>query len=199
MIKGYNKASVFSKSEWLKESVSVKNRPCVFLSHKHEDKQSCREIAKYLADSQIDYFLDEDDDSLQRAVRQRNPKKKTENIKRGIRESTHMLVVVSEKTYKSQWVPFEIGYGHAAILDKTMIQNERENVIKLAILTLKEISERNLPSFMQTGYILRGTKSLNKYIMSINGRLDETLNIETRFFSQNKSKHPLAEILNWKL
>jgi hypothetical protein len=199
MIKGYNKAKSFSKLEWLSESINVRNRPCMFLSHKHEDKQSCREIAEYLADSEIDYFLDEEDDSLQTAVRQGNPEKITENIKRGIRESTHMLVVVSDKTYKSQWVPFEIGYGHAAIIDKNMILNERDSKIKLSILTLKDIAETDLPSFMQTGNILRGTKSLNHYIISITGRLEESLKRETKFFSHIESRHPLDEILNWKL
>lgn len=199
MIKGYNKASRFDKLEWLSESANIKKRPCVFLSHKHEDKNACRGIAKYLAESEIDYFLDEEDDALQTAVRQGSPQKITENIKRGIRESTHMLVVVSEKTYESQWVPFEVGYGHAAIIDKDMVQDRREEKVKLAVLTLKEISESTLPSFMQTGYLLRGTKSLNKYIVSITGRLEESLKRETRFFSHYESQHPLDEILNYKL
>ena len=199
MIKGHNKATRYGKSEWLNESYRVRERPCVFLSHKHEDKSACRIIAEYLANSEIDYFLDEQDESLQTAVRQDNPQKITENIKRGIRESTHILVVVSEKTYKSQWVPFEVGYGHAAIIDKSMVMDERDNKIKLSILTLRDIAEKELPSFMQAGVILRGTKSLNDYIVSITGRLEESLIQDTRFFSHSKSQHPLDNVLNWKL
>ncbi|KFE97347.1 hypothetical protein IX39_20340 [Chryseobacterium formosense] len=49
-----------------------------------------------------------------------------------------MFVVISAKTYQSQWVPFEVGYGHAAILDKNHTQN-KENKIRLGILTLHKI------------------------------------------------------------
>ena len=110
-----------------------------------------------------------------------------------------MLVIVSEKTYKSQWVPFEVGYGHAAILDKGMVEGNRENKIKLSILTLKEISEEDLPDYMQVGNIIRGTKSLNSYISKISNRIDESLIREKVIFSNTVMNHPLDNILNWKL
>jgi hypothetical protein len=199
MAKGYNKAEAFDKIYWLLESKNVKDRPCVFLSHKREDKNECRKIAEYLKEAEIDYYLDELDKDLQQAAAQGNPEFITESIKKGIRESTHMLVVVSEKTYKSQWVPFEIGYGHSAILDKGLDEGIKENRIKLSVLTLKDISEKSLPDYLKVAYIIRGTKSLNEYISNITNKLEKSLIIENRLFSNTKMNHALDDVLNYKL
>lgn len=199
MAKGYNKAEVFDKISWLLESKNVKGRPCVFLSHKREDKNECRKIAEYLKEAEVDYYLDELDKDLQQAAAQGNPELITESIKKGIRESTHMLVVVSEKTYKSQWVPFEIGYGHSAILDKGLEEGIKENRIKLSVLTLKDISEKSLPDYLKVAYIIRGTKSLNDYISNITNKLEKSLINESRLFSNTKMNHPLDDVLNYKL
>lgn len=202
MSKGLNKAKLNESIEWLLKSYdspSFKKRPCVFLSHKKEDKNECRKIAEYLKQAEIDYYLDELDDELQIAAREKDPIKITESIKEGIRNSSHMLVVVSEKTYKSQWVPFEVGYGHSAILDKDLKKDEKPDRIKLSILTLKDISEKSLPDYMQVGHIIRGTKSLNDYISKITNRLEKSLINETRIFSASKMQHPLDNVLNWQL
>lgn len=202
MSKGLNKAKLTESIEWLLKSYdspSFKKRPCVFLSHKKEDKNECRKIAEYLKQAEIDYYLDELDDELQIAAREKDPIKITESIKEGIRNSSHMLVVVSEKTYKSQWVPFEVGYGHSAILDKNLKKDEIPDRIKLSILTLKDISEKSLPDYMQVGHIIRGTKSLNNYISKITNRLEKSLINETRIFSASKMQHPLDNVLNWQL
>lgn len=193
MTKGYNKASLNERLRWTFESENIKNRPCVFLSHKKEDKQSCRIIANYLRDAKIDFYLDENDDGLQQAVDSNNAHRITEHIKKGISNSTHMLVVVSEKTYKSQWVPFEVGYGHSSLVDGS------DDVVKLSILTLKDLSRELLPAFMKTGNVIRGTKSLNKFISNVSNRGEESLIYEKRLFSHSESEHPLDKVLNWEL
>lgn len=193
MVKGYNKADIVYKLTWILEDKQVKNRPCVFLSHKKDDKPSCRLIAKYLSEAEIDYYLDEEDSVLQRVVGVDDPYKITNSIKKGISESSHMLVVVSEKTYRSQWVPFEVGYGHSSLVDGT------EDKSKLSILTLKDLSEKELPSFMQVSNILRGTKSLNKYISDISNKLEKSMIYETKLYSHSLLNHPLDDVLNRKL
>lgn len=198
MTKGYNKADLYDKIYWLLESCNEKNRPCVFLSHQNEDKSECRKIAEYLKRAEIDYYLDEEDADLQNAAKTNNPRLITESIKKGIRESTHMLIVVSGKTYKSQWVPFEVGYGHSAILDKGLKDDEKPDILKLSILTLRDISEKSLPDYMQVGHIIRGTKSLNDYISKITKRIEKSLINEMRIFSSSKTGHPLDDVLNWR-
>lgn len=198
MIKGINKADAIQAITFLFESrkfAEIRNRPCVFLSHKKEDKPACRIIAKYLSEAEIDYFLDEECAELQSAVVSGDANKITEKIKEGIAESTHMLVVVSEKTYKSQWVPFEVGYGHSTIIEATTNSDNS----KLSILTLRDIAEKKLPTFMQVGNIIRGTKSLNSYISSISNKLEKSMINESKMFSHSQESHPLDNILNWEL
>jgi len=61
--------------------------------------------------------------------------------KKGIKESTHKAEVISEKTSKSEWVPFEVRYGHAAIIDKGLVLVQRavrEILFKIILKDLKE-------------------------------------------------------------
>lgn len=199
--KGFNKANVIESIRWEIKSLNdntVRERPCVFLSHKREDKDACKRIASYFRDAGIDYYLDEEDNALQHASSISDPIKITESIKEGIRSSTHMMVVVSDKTYKSLWVPFEVGYGHASILDQEKLKLN-ENRIKLSVLTLKDIAEKTLPDYLQVGYVIKGTKSLNEYISKITNRLEKSLINETRIFSSGQMNHPLDSVLNWQL
>lgn len=197
MDKGLNKADFLNKVIRILENKN--DRICVFLSYKSEDRVACREIAEYFKNANIDYYLDEIDDDLQIAVIAENPEQITEHIKTGIRSSTHMLVVISEKTFKSPWIPFEVGYGHASILDKYDKDEIKENKINLSILTLKDISEISLPDFMFTAYIIRGTKSLNDYIAKISKKLEKSLINENLIIPYTKETHPLDVFLNWKL
>ncbi|MDR6762946.1 hypothetical protein J2Y38_003164 [Flavobacterium sp. 2755] len=201
MEKGFNKSSLLESIRWKIKSLNdstIRERPCVFLSHKREDKEACKTIASYFRDAGIDYYLDEEDKSLQYASSINDPVKITESIKKGIRESTHMMVVVSEKTYKSLWVPFEVGHGHASILDQEKFMHN-EDLIKLSILILKDIAEKTLPDYLKTGYIIKGTKSLNNYISKITNRTEQILLNEKRVFSNSQKAHPLDNVLNWKL
>lgn len=192
--KGINKANVLNRLFEIL-SKSVEKKPCVFLSHKKEDKPACKKIAEYLSDAGIDYYLDEEDEDLQRAASVSDPIKITEAIKKGINNSTHMLVVISEKTYYSQWVPFEVGYGQAAIIDNQTSTDK----LKLSVLTLKDISEKALPDFLQIAYIIKGTKSLNEYIAQISNDLEKSMINESRILSNSQLQHPLDNVLNWKL
>ncbi|MGE8535181.1 MAG: toll/interleukin-1 receptor domain-containing protein [Chryseobacterium sp.] len=198
--KGFNKAEFAGKLDWIFASHfdNLNNRPCVFLSHKKEDKPACIEVANYLRDAGIDYYLDIEDQGLQYASSINDPVKITESIKKGIRESTHMMVVVSEKTVQSHWVPFEIGYGHASILDQNRLTDEN-NTIKLSVLTLKDIAEKTLPDYLRVGYIIQGTKSLNEYITKISDRLEKSMTNESQIIYHGARKHPLDNILNWQL
>jgi hypothetical protein len=96
-------------------------------------------------------------------------------------------------------VPFEVGYGHSAILDEGLNEGENPDRIKLSILTLKDISEESLPYFMQVGHIIRGTKNLNKYISIITNRLEKSLMSESLLFSNTKLAQTLDNVLTWKL
>lgn len=76
----------------------------VFISHKQEDSQIAFDLAKRLAYNGVNFYLDVLDANIAG-----DGKKLTDHIKAELNDCTDILVVMSENTRYSQWVPFEIG------------------------------------------------------------------------------------------
>ena len=130
--------------------------PCIFLSHKKEDKEFCKKIAEYISDAGFDYYFDEEDEDLQNATLEGDHKAITNHIREGICQSSHMLVIVSKATYRSMWIPFEIGFGHAFYFGLDSEDFGFMNSIELSVLTLEDVSEISLPSYLEVAHIIRG-------------------------------------------
>lgn len=75
-----------------------------FISHKQEDESIALNIAHALHILGIPYYLDTLDYSIAS-----NGKELTDHIKNKLNDCTEILVVISDKTRYSQWVPFEVG------------------------------------------------------------------------------------------
>ena len=76
----------------------------VFISHQQKDSQLASKILTELKSLNVDAYLDVFDDSLisdSRAL--------TEHLKDTVRRCSDILVVMSNHTIRSWWVPFEIG------------------------------------------------------------------------------------------
>lgn len=165
------------------ESRKTTGLKCIFLSHQQKDKDVCRKIADYLMAADIDVYFDEDDEDL-KVYRQTNrPQGVVDSIRNGINNSSHMLVVVSPNTIYSSWVPWEIGYGYDSI--------------QLGVLTLKGIKDENLPDYMKTSTIVRGTKSLNEYLANITNNIQSIMESSNLIKSYSMSSHPLDNYLDW--
>jgi hypothetical protein len=180
---GINRATTLNEN-LIKAHISSAVK-CVFISHQKKDSDKCEEIAKYIMQANVDVYFDEYDKDLKIYRQTNNAKGVVNSIRKGINNSTHMLCVISPNTLFSKWVPWELGYGH----DKTDI----------GILTLKGIAETDLPDYIKTAQIIRGTKSLNEFIEELTGL--PQLILESRNFSKshNSMNHPLDNILDWKL
>jgi len=151
----------------------------VFISHQKRDRDEAKEIADYLLSMNIDVYFDEFDRELQQADLEDNPQAVVNAIKRGIRNSTHMLCVVSRNTLSSEWVPFEVGYGY----DST----------NLSTLTLKGISESELPDYIRTKPVIRDIYDINKFVKE-QGKGSV---LETKLFSAyDNSLHPLRNVMD---
>lgn len=135
----------------------------VFLSHQRSDKNEAEKIAEYLKACGINVYFDKFDKELQQAVADNNPKGVVAAIKKGVAASTDMLVLVSPNTLRSEWVPFEIGYGYDALDVKA--------------LTLKGIKSKDIPDYIKVVPIIRdiydmdiySTGKGNKYLMEARG------------------------------
>lgn len=124
MIKGQNLA-IKSRNLWESSAnMGTDDNICIFLSHKSEDKDYVRAIGEHIMNSGIDIYLDENDFELQMASQKNDAKKVTACIEKGIEESSHILCLVSDKTRKSWWVPYELGYGKSSQKDLCIIKRK---------------------------------------------------------------------------
>jgi len=190
MVRGRNKAGAVEKilaeiNSRTKTAAQNRAALCVFISHKREDTAACEQIANYIMDAGIDVYFDKYDKTLSQLVREGNPNKVTERIQEGIENSSHMLCVVSPATVRSYWVPFEVGYGYRRVA--------------LGILTLKGVSDADLPDYMKTTAVIRGTQSLNEFISRLLGPQRTILESRGTITKNAASPHPLDNILNWQL
>lgn len=76
----------------------------IFISHKNEDSLVANSIANELKVMNIPYYLDVLDFKVTRSG-----KELTDHIKKNLNDCTDIIVVMSESTKYSQWVPFEVG------------------------------------------------------------------------------------------
>lgn len=167
--------------KYLNESARLRRSSelCVFISHQKKDTKECSEIAEFLKSVGIDVYFDEYDSDLRIAVQNDDPKKVVNAIKKGIKNSTHMLCVISPNTLYSKWVPFEIGYGY----DSTQVM----------VLTLKGISKADLPHYARAVPIIRDIYDINNFVEINKGKYI----LESRKFSDYKSiSHPLSNIMD---
>lgn len=130
------------------------SKPCIFLSHRSLDKEHVRSIANYIAKVGIDYYLDENDQTLQEADAAGDDNETVNCIKQGIRSSTHVLCILSENTVSSWWVPYEIGFG--------------DNANKgIASLKLRELPQESIPSYLRIHQCVIGLADFNDYLQQI--------------------------------
>lgn len=135
-------------------ATTIKNDPCIFLSHQKGDREAAKNIANYLIEQGVSVYFDEYDEEARLANQSQNPKAVTAAILRGIQLSSHMLCIVSANTIKSSWVPFEIGYGY----EKT----------QMGVLMLKGIDFRNLPDYIKSvEIIIRDIYDINKFLEKV--------------------------------
>lgn len=152
-----------------------------FISHQKRDRDQAEKIAKYFKTVGIDVYFDEFDSELQIALKENNPKAVVTAIKKGIKNSTHMLCLISPNTLYSKWVPFEVGYGY--------------DITELSILTLKGISNKDLPDYVRIATIVRDIYDIEKLIKR-SGKmtlLEKTGSVDYKYNSLN---HPLSGVMD---
>jgi len=76
----------------------------IFISHKKEDSATAEKIKLMLTLCDVDSYLDLLDPSIVA-----NGKTLTDHVKKELNDCTDIIVVMSEITRYSQWVPFEVG------------------------------------------------------------------------------------------
>lgn len=158
------------------------NVKCIFISYQNSDKFEAKKIADYLISAGINVYFDEYDGDLKKSNQTNHPNRVTESLCKGINNSSHMVVIVSPKTMKSHWVPFEIGYGY----DKT----------ELSVLTIKGIPKGSLPDYLQSVYVIRSIWRINALIENLyNSSRSELIKL-SRIKSFDDQSHPLNNVMD---
>lgn len=122
----------------------------IFISHKKDDSYTANRIAAELNSLNIGYYLDVMDQTVTK-----NGKELTDHIKANLNDCTDIIVVMSEYTPNSQWVPFEVGMS--AQLDMPTATFLKENV--------------TLPEFLEYWPRLKYPSDIRKYV-SVRQRIE---------------------------
>ena len=110
---GINRALTDGYNRIIYENQVVQNKSkvCVFISHKSSDMNAAEAVAEYLKSNNIDVYLDKMDIDLQKKTKKRDAQGIVDSINEALKCSTHILVLVSDQTKESWWVPYEVGYS----------------------------------------------------------------------------------------
>lgn len=155
---------------------------CIFISHQQKDKNEAKKIADYFINAGIDVYFDAYDGDLKIQHQSNNAKAVTDSIRKGINNSSHMLVLVSPNTLFSTWVPFEIGYGY----DKT----------DLFVLCLKGIPKGGLPEYIRSATIVRDIYDLNNLISRVS-KIGKEILLESKMMSDyGNNANPLRDVMD---
>jgi transcriptional regulator with XRE-family HTH domain len=89
-------------TEGARPPVSPK-RPFVFLSYSHDDKRFAENFCERLRTAGIHYFRDVKSIPFGGNI--------PDKVHEALQQATHLVVLVSPSSAKSQWVPYEMGYA----------------------------------------------------------------------------------------
>ncbi len=115
----------------------------VFISHKNTDSLQAFLILRELERNGVKAYLDVLDDNIIN-----DGKELTDHIKKQLNSCTDIIVLISEETKASWWVPFEIGMS--AQIDMPTVSFLKENV--------------ELPSYLSYWPRLKSLEDISKYV-----------------------------------
>ena len=86
---------------------SLSSKTTVFLSHSHKDAELVVPVINFLLSLGVAVYVDWMDNSMPNVTSIETAKK----LKDKIRETDRFLVLLSEQSVESKWVPWELGYA----------------------------------------------------------------------------------------
>lgn len=155
----------------------------IFISHKKEDSDLAANIAYIMAANHIEYYLDVLDPNITSDGQQL-----TDHLRGNLNKCTHLLVVLSEKTKLSWWVPFEIG-----------LATEKEYPISTY---MKSLNYREFPDYLRSWPVLKNNIDLTEYIRVVSRTTTSIINeslIINKSFTSMKYADAFHKVLKSEL
>ncbi len=178
-LQGINYFSYINEKYNKREPIPARYKPRVFITHQKKDADVANAVAEYLLSAGIDIYFDQYDKSINRS----DPQSVVTAIRRGIGNSSHMLVIFSQNTFGSMWVPWEVGYAY-------------NSPVNLNVLRLKGITKEQLPEYLKLVKMVMSIYQLNDLITTVRGISRDSLLLENRSFSENNESHPLGRVMD---
>lgn len=94
----------------LAEAANILNRPVVFISHSHTDRELIKGIKAKIKAIGWNVYIDWQDSNMPRVTDGAT----ATTIKKRIRDAKHFLFVATAASMASRWCPWELGYADAA-------------------------------------------------------------------------------------
>jgi hypothetical protein len=171
----YNSRGIAEESVLLESrgfsKVSSSVRVDVFLAHSSDDKKSLPAVIKFLEGYGVKVYIDKRDPRLPK----RTSKETAEMLKDQIKRSRKFIVLVSENSKDSKWVPWELG-----------ISDNEKTVQNIALLPLDLIQAK--PEWPEQEY-------LGLYHRITNGALDGYA--KPIWMVYNQDDNTAAELGQW--
>lgn len=177
--RGINYFSYINERYRNSQPIPQRHNSRVFISHQKKDSGVAQIVADYLLDAGIDIYFDKYDET----INQNDPNSVVTAIKRGIENSSHMLVLFSQNTFGSMWVPWEIGYAYYS-------------PIYLSVLRLKGVDNSKLPDYLKVVKMVMSIWQLNEMIAGITKTTSQQLILEQRIFNESSQSNPLINYID---
>ena len=111
-----DKSSTIYRKKIILEEYDIKNfsyvstRPNVFLSHSSKDIDKLEQVIEFLQDYNVNVYIDKRDPNLPPVT----SSKTAEILKNNIRKCDKFIVLISENSKDSRWIPWELGIADYA-------------------------------------------------------------------------------------
>lgn len=136
----------------------------VFISHKSADMDKAERHARDLKQRGFDVYLDKYDPVI------KVTKDRALHIKTEIDKSTDLLVVITEITQESWWVPFEVGLSTASDM-------------RIASIVYKKSA--NLPSFLRKWPVIDSSGKYAEYLKELEKNKSELIEEMVNFSNES--------------
>ncbi len=131
-----NEQALFESHNISKKSASYSTKKSVFLSHSSSDKAALPAVILFLESFGVNVYIDKTDQSL---PQQTSPETGAK-LKERIHQCDKFIVLVSENSKDSRWIPWELG-----------IADESKTISNVALLPKVNHSEK--PDWVQQEYM----------------------------------------------
>jgi len=142
----------------------------VFISHKSEDMKLAEKIANTLKYTGLNIYLDKYDPLIKESS------DRAKRLESQIRSSTDLLVLITENTKESWWVPFEIGLSTA-------------HDIRIASLVFGNALQ--LPSFITKWPVINSKEKFSMYLEELDNvrlqHLNESHNLRKSMTGESRN------------